>query len=141
MNEELQPNQAKPKARRSKARTKSYIDAGAPQAADDFTVASSSETGSKQRDVEATPVQSLGVQFTGTVPGGQTSRWFTHSWPSFWYVVWMIVPTGPVQDQAAQLEWKVQVERQAENLLKYYLEIENLSSADVTIEARYTVLG
>ena len=82
-----------------------------------------------------------GVQFTGTIQGGQSGRWFTHSWPSHWYVVWMVVPTGPVQDQAPQIEWKVQVERQAETLLKYYLEIKNLSPLPVTIEARYAVLG
>jgi len=82
-----------------------------------------------------------GVQFTGTISGGQSSRWFTHSWPAYWYVVWMVVPTGPVQDQAPQVEWKVQVERQAETLLKYYIEIKNLSSVPVNIEARYTVLG
>jgi len=82
-----------------------------------------------------------GVQFTGTVAAGATQGWFTHSWPSYWFVVWTVVPTGPVQDRAPQIEWKVQVERQAENLLKYYIFITNLTSTPVTIEARYTVLG
>jgi len=61
MNEDLQPNEEKPKPRRSKARTKSYIDAGAPQAeaAAAITSASPTETGSKQLDPEATPVQDL----------------------------------------------------------------------------------
>jgi hypothetical protein len=52
----------------------------------------------------------------------------------------MVVPTGPVQDRSAQVEWKVKVERQAANLLKYYLEIRNLTSTTVDVEARYAVL-
>jgi hypothetical protein len=82
-----------------------------------------------------------GVQFRSSVSAGATRRWFTHSWPSHWYVVWTVVPTAPVQDSAAQIEWKVQVERQTETLLKYYIEIKNLSSRTVNIEARYNVLG
>ena len=83
----------------------------------------------------------LGVQFTGSVGPNGTRRWFTHSWPQEWRVLWLIVPTGPVQDRAPQIEWKVQVERQAANLLKYYLEIRNLTSSTVNIEARYAILG
>lgn len=82
----------------------------------------------------------LGVQFTGTVNGNATGRWFTHSWPQDWRVVWMVVPTAPVQNQAAQVEWKVQVERQAANLVKYYIEVKNLSAAPVNFEARYAIL-
>ena len=82
-----------------------------------------------------------GIQFSGTIPAGATRSWFTHSWPSYWYVAWTVVPTGPVQDRAAQIEWKVQVERQAEALLKYYIDVRNLTSAPVTIQARYDVLG
>jgi hypothetical protein len=82
-----------------------------------------------------------GIQFTGEVAGGKTGRWFTHSWPSYWNVTWLVVPTGPVQDRAPQIEWKVQVERQTETLLKYYIEVKNLTADTVTIEGRYTVLG
>jgi hypothetical protein len=82
-----------------------------------------------------------GVQFRGSAPANSTRRWFTHSWPSHWYVVWMVVPTAPVQDQSPQLEWKVQVERQAEALLKYYIEVKNVSSRPLSFEARFTVLG
>jgi hypothetical protein len=52
----------------------------------------------------------------------------------------MVVPTGPVQDRSPQVEWKVRVERQGANLLKYYLEIRNLTSTSVEVEARYAVL-
>jgi len=82
----------------------------------------------------------LGVQFTGTVGPGASRRWFTHSWPQAWRVIWLVVPTAPVQDRAAQIEWKVQVERQTATLLKYYIEIKNLTTANVNIEARYAVL-
>ncbi len=82
-----------------------------------------------------------GTQFTGTVGPNSRRTWFTHSWPSHWFVVWYVVPTAPVQDRAAQIEWKVQVERQSTSLLKYYIEITNLTGLTVTAEARFTVLG
>lgn len=82
-----------------------------------------------------------GVQFTATIPANSTRRWFTHSWPFFWFVVWTVVPTSPAIDGPEQIEWKVQITRQSETLLKYFLEIRNLRNYDVTIEARYNVLG
>ena len=82
----------------------------------------------------------LGVQFRGRVPANSTRRWFTHSWPQAWRSVWMVVPTGPVQNSSAQIEWKVQVERQTTSLLKYYIEIRNVSNRTVDIEARYAIL-
>jgi hypothetical protein len=81
----------------------------------------------------------LGVQFTGTVAGGATRRWFTHSWNAANRVVWMVVPTAPAVDGPAQIEWKVQVDRQAPTLLKYFIEIKNLTSVPVNIEARYAI--
>jgi astacin (peptidase family M12A) len=82
-----------------------------------------------------------GVQFTGSVGPNQTSSWFTHSWPSYWFVVWTVVPTAPLQDATPQIEWKVQVERQTETLLKYYIVVTNLTGQTVNIEARFDVLG
>lgn len=82
----------------------------------------------------------LGVQFTGNIAANSTRRWFTHSWPEAWRVLWMVVPTGPTQDTAAQVEWKVQVERQAPTLLKYYIEIKNVSARPIDIQARYAIL-
>ncbi len=82
----------------------------------------------------------LGVQFRGSVGPNGTRRWFTHSWPEQWHVVWMLVPTGPVQDVAPQIEWKVQVERQTATLLKYYIEVKNLSARTIEFEARYANL-
>ena len=37
----------------------------------------------------------VGVQFTGTIPAGQTDRWFTFNWPQEWHVVWYVVPVSP----------------------------------------------
>ncbi len=82
----------------------------------------------------------LGVQFSGAVGANSTFTWFTHSWPATWRVIWMIVPTGPTQDSAPQIEWKVRVERQTSTLLKYYLAVTNLSGRTVNVEARYAVL-
>lgn len=83
----------------------------------------------------------LGVQFRGQVPGGASRRWFTHSWPEAWRVVWMVVPTWPMVDGAQQIEWKVQVDRQAAGLIKYFIEIRNLTGGPVDVEARFAVLN
>lgn len=83
----------------------------------------------------------LGVQFRSTVPANSTRRWFTHSWAESSRVVWMVVPTGPVQDSSAQLEWDVEVTRQADSLLKYFIVVKNLSAKEISFEARYAVLN
>lgn len=82
-----------------------------------------------------------GVQFRATIPANSTRRWFTHSWPHHWYVVWTVVPTAPVQDGPSQIDWEVQVCKQEEALLKYFISVKNLRAYPVTIEARYDVLG
>ena len=82
----------------------------------------------------------IGVQFTGEVPANQTRRWFTHSWPAHWHVVWTVVPTSPVSG-APQIEWKVQVERASDSRITYWISITNLTGTPVNIEARYAVLG
>ena len=91
---------------------------------------------------ELEPSQSWrGTQFSGSVPGNSTRTWFTHSWPSHWFVVWTAIPTSPVVDGPAQLELVVQTTRQAERLIKYFLSVRNLGSAAVNFDARYEVLG
>jgi hypothetical protein len=82
-----------------------------------------------------------GVQFTGVVAANATQAWFTHSWPDSWQVVWTVVPTAPIQDGGAQIEFKVKVDRQAFGLLKYFIEITNLINVPVTVEARFCVLA
>jgi hypothetical protein len=91
---------------------------------------------------ELEPTQSWrGTQFTGTVPANSTRTWFTHSWPSHWFVLWTVVPTSPIIDGPAQLELVVRTTRQAERLIKYHLSIHNFGGASVSFEARYEVLG
>lgn len=82
-----------------------------------------------------------GVQFTATIPANSTRSWFTHSWPFHWFVVWIAVPTSPAVDGPEQIEWKVQITRQTETLLKYFIEIRNMRNYPVTVQARYQVLG
>ncbi len=83
----------------------------------------------------------FGVQFTGSVAAGQTRRWFTHSWNAANNVVWMMVPTGPAVDGPAQLEWKVQNTRQTASLVKWFIEVKNVTNVPVNFEARYAVLN
>ncbi len=83
----------------------------------------------------------LGKQFTGTVGAGQTRTWFTHSWNAAYNVAWTMVPTAPVVDGGAQVEWKVKSTRQAAGLIKWFIEVRNVTNATVTFEARYAILN
>ena len=82
----------------------------------------------------------VGVQFSGTVPGGQSRRWYTFNWPQAWQVVWSVVPTTP-QSGAPQIQWEVQVERASAEYITYWLTITNVSVDPVDFEARYAVLN
>ncbi len=83
----------------------------------------------------------VGVQFTGVVAANGTGRWFTHSWPDHWHVIWTVVPAAPAIDGPEQIEFKVLTTRQAFGLIKYFIEIKNLRNYQVTIEARFAVLA
>jgi hypothetical protein len=91
-------------------------------------------------NVVPVPAPWVGVQFRGNVPAGQTRRWFTHSWPAHWHVLWTVVPTTP-RPGAPQIKWQVQVERATDGFITYWLNITNISPAACDIEARYAVLG
>jgi hypothetical protein len=82
----------------------------------------------------------VGVQFTGTIPANGTQQWFTFRWPAHWHVVWTVVPTSP-RPGGPQIEWKVQVERESDQYITYWISITNLTPVPVNIEARYAVLG
>ncbi|WP_158860088.1 S8 family peptidase [Lunatibacter salilacus] len=82
----------------------------------------------------------VGVQFSRSIPAGTTRRYFTHSWPAHWHVVWTVVPTSP-QRGAPQIEWNVQVERASDQHITYFISITNLTQIPVNIEGRYAVLG
>lgn len=83
----------------------------------------------------------FGTQFTGSVNAGQTRSWFTHSWNANWNVVWVVIPTSPAVDGPAQLEWKVKSTRQAANLIKWFIEVKNVTNVPVTFQARYAILN
>ncbi|MEO6931193.1 MAG: S8 family serine peptidase, partial [Chitinophagaceae bacterium] len=78
-----------------------------------------------------------GVQFTGVLNPNVTGNWFTHSWPDNWQVLWTVVPTAPIVDGNAQIEFTVQVDRQAFGFLKYFIKVTNLQPYPVTFEARF----
>lgn len=82
----------------------------------------------------------VGVQFTGSIPGGQTRRWFTFNWPAAWHVIWNVVPTSPRQG-SPQVDWDVAVEKAANGAFTYWITITNLTPDAVNIEARYAVMN
>ncbi|MBS1809721.1 MAG: hypothetical protein JST84_16285 [Acidobacteria bacterium] len=82
----------------------------------------------------------VGVQFTGTVAPNATQRWFTYNWPETWHVAWNVVPTSP-QSGAPQIDWDVEVERATPQYITYWVNIRNMTSQPVNIEARYAVLN
>lgn len=82
----------------------------------------------------------IGVQFTGAIPANSTQRWFTHSWPEHWHVVWTVVPLSP-RPGGPEINFSVKVERASDRYITYWLDITNLTNAEVQIEARYAVLG
>ncbi len=81
-----------------------------------------------------------GTQFTGTMPGGATKTWFTHSWKPESHVVWTVIPVTPGPG-APQLEWSVRVQRASATALTYHLTVKNLSAADTDFEVRYAILN
>jgi hypothetical protein len=81
-----------------------------------------------------------GVQFTGTLGPNASQKWFTHSWPVAWHVVWDMMPTSP-QSGAPQVDWNVGVERASATLCTYWITVKNLTNASLTFEARYAVMS
>jgi len=83
----------------------------------------------------------LGTQFSGSLTPGQTRTWFTHSWNANSHVVWMCVPTSPVVDGPAQVEWTVKNTRQAVGLVKWFITVKNLTGSNLAFQARYAILN
>lgn len=80
------------------------------------------------------------VQFTGSLGGGATHRWFTWGWPAGWHVVWYLVPTTP-RVGSPQIDWDVAVERASATQCTYWITVKNLTPDAVTFEGRYAVLN
>ena len=81
-----------------------------------------------------------GIQWTATLSGNQSRRWFTHSWPTSWHVVWYVMPTSP-RSGAPQLDWDVTVERADSSRCTYWITVKNLTSSSITFEGRYAILS
>jgi hypothetical protein len=82
----------------------------------------------------------VGVQFTGSVPGSGSARWFTFNWPAAWNVIWTVVSTSPAVG-APQIEWDVAVERASPTMITYWITIRNLTSSATNIEARFAIMN
>lgn len=102
--------------------------------------------GTRNRGVWEIPVDGwmtrpiCGRQWTGTLAGNQTRRWFTFNWPATWHVVWTIMPTTPRRG-APQVSWDVHVERADAEHVTYWITVRNLTPHPVTFEGRYCILS
>jgi hypothetical protein len=102
--------------------------------------------GTRNRGVWEIPVDGwmtqpqCGVQWTGSLTGGQEKRWFTWGWPATWHVVWTIMPTSP-RPGAPQVSWTVQVERASAEYVTYWITVRNLTPDPLTFEGRYCILS
>ena len=102
--------------------------------------------GTRNRGVWEIPVNGwlrnsmCGRQWTGSLAPRQTHRWFTHSWPATWHVMWTLMPTS-VRRGAPQISWNVQVERGNAEHVTYWITAKNLTSSRVNFEGRYCILS
>ena len=102
--------------------------------------------GTRNRGVWEIPIDGwlqnpiCGRQWTGTVAGGKSNRWFTFRWPATWHVVWNVMPTT-IRSGAPQVSWNVQVERASAEFVTYWITVKNLTNSSVTIEGRYCILS
>ena len=79
-------------------------------------------------------------QFVGNLGPNATGRWFTHSWPADWHVLWYMVPVTPRRG-GPQVDWDVEVERASTNRVTYWLTVRNKTNTPVRFEGRYAVLN
>jgi hypothetical protein len=102
--------------------------------------------GTRNRGVWEIPVDgwmtqpTCGVQWTGSLVGNETRRWFTFNWSATWHVVWTVMPTTP-RPGAAQVSWTVQVERASAEYVTYWITVRNLTPDPVNFEGRYCILS
>lgn len=81
-----------------------------------------------------------GVQFTGTLAGNQTQRWFTFNWPTDWHVVWYMMP-ATVHTGVPEIDWDVAVERADDTHCTYWITVTNPTATPITFEGRFAVLN
>ena len=81
-----------------------------------------------------------GVQARGVIPARSSRRWFTHSWPAHWHVLWTVMSNTP-RSGRPQLRLRVRTERASDRHVTYWLTITNLTDRPVQAEARFAVLS
>jgi len=81
-----------------------------------------------------------GTQWTGSLAGNQSGRWYTWGWPATWNVVWTIMPTNP-RPGSPQVSWTIQVERANAEYATYWITVRNLTPDPLTFEGRYCILS
>lgn len=102
--------------------------------------------GTRNRGVWEIPVDGwmtqpiCGTQWTGTLNANEVKKWFTHSWPATWHMIWTVMPTTP-RPGAPQVGWTVEVERANAEFATYWITVRNLTAAPVTFEGRYAILS
>jgi ligand-binding sensor domain-containing protein len=102
--------------------------------------------GTRNRGVWEIPVDGwmtqpiCAIQFTGSLQGNQTGRWFTFNWPATWHMLWTVMPTTPLPG-SPQVSWKVEVERTNAEYVTYWIVVTNLTPAPVSFEGRYCILS
>ncbi|MFP5247293.1 MAG: WD40/YVTN/BNR-like repeat-containing protein, partial [Thermoanaerobaculia bacterium] len=102
--------------------------------------------GTRNRGVWEIPVDGwmtnpiCGVQFTGTVAANATQRWFAHSWPAVWNVLWTVMPTT-LFSGGQEIGLTVQVERPNAEFVTYWLTVRNYTAAPVAFEGRFCILS
>lgn len=102
--------------------------------------------GTRNRGVWEIPVDGwmtrpqCGVQWSGNLGPNAQGRWFTHSWPATWHVVWTVMPTTP-RPGAPQVSWTVQVERADAERMTYWITVKNLTPQALAFEGRFCILS
>jgi hypothetical protein len=79
------------------------------------------------------------VQFSASLNPNASGRWFTHSWPVGWHVIWYVMPTT-VQGGGPVVDWDVAVERASATHCTYWITVKNLTSKTIAFETRYAVM-
>lgn len=82
----------------------------------------------------------VGVQVTGQLGVGETTRWFTFNWPAHQHIIWTVMPTS-VSSGGPQISWSVEVERTPNDLVTYWITVTNVSPVLVTYELRFAILN
>ncbi len=78
------------------------------------------------------------TQFEATLAPNETKKWFSHSWPATWHMVWSVMPKTIA---ANGLTWIVSTERADPEHVTYWLTIQNLSNKSLSFEGRYAILS